>query len=79
VYLVYLNKYFEFPGSNKFIECDRSTDHRKITSNITMAVVANGKFLGGGFNAAPRAKITDGKLDVVIMKSSGSLKCSKNL
>jgi diacylglycerol kinase family enzyme len=44
-----------------------------------MAVVANGKFLGGGFNAAPRAKITDGKLDVVIMKSSGSLKCSKNL
>jgi diacylglycerol kinase family enzyme len=52
---------------------------RKITSNVTMAVVANGKFLGGGFNAAPRAKITDGKLDVVIMKSSGSLKMLQKL
>jgi diacylglycerol kinase family enzyme len=61
-------------------ECDIIMDGgRKITSNVTMAVVANGKFLGGGFNAAPRAKITDGKLDVVIMKSSGSLKMLQKL
>lgn len=61
-------------------ECDIIMDGgRKITSNITMAVVANGKFLGGGFNAAPRAKITDGKLDVVIMKSSGSFKMLQKL
>jgi diacylglycerol kinase (ATP) len=52
---------------------------RKITSNITMAVVANGKFLGGGFNVAPRADISDGKLDVVIMKNSGSLKMLQKL
>jgi diacylglycerol kinase family enzyme len=61
-------------------ECDIIMDgRRKITTNITMAVVANGKFLGGGFNAAPRAKINDGKLDVVIMKNSGSFKVLQKL
>jgi diacylglycerol kinase family enzyme len=61
-------------------ECDIIMDGgRKITSNVTMAVVANGKFLGGGFNAASRAKITDGKLDIVIMKNSGSLKMLQKL
>jgi diacylglycerol kinase (ATP) len=61
-------------------ECDIIMDGgRKITSNITMAVVANGKSLGGGFNAAPRAKMTDGKLDVVIMKNSGSFKMLQKL
>ena len=61
-------------------ECDVIMDGgRKITSNVTMAVVANGKFLAGGFNAASRAKMTDGKLDVVIMKNSGSLKMLQKL
>jgi diacylglycerol kinase (ATP) len=56
-------------------ECDIILDNsQKITSKITMAVVANGKFLGGGFNVAPRASVSDGKLDVVIMKNSGSFK-----
>jgi diacylglycerol kinase (ATP) len=43
-------------------------------TKMTMAVVANGKFLGGGFVAAPHASMSDGLLDVVIMKDSGSLK-----
>lgn len=61
-------------------ECDIIMDGgRKITSNITMAVVANGKFLGGGFNVTPRADISDGKLDVVIMKNSESLKMLQKL
>jgi len=56
-------------------ECDIIIDGKmKITSKITMVVVANGKFLGGGFNAAPRAEVSDGLLDVVIMKNSGSFK-----
>ena len=46
----------------------------KIHTKMTMAVVANGKFLGGGFKAAPRADFSDGLLDVVILKNSGSLK-----
>lgn len=56
-------------------ECDIIMDgDKKITTNITMTMVSNGKFLGGGFNAAPRADISDGLLDIVIMKNSGSLK-----
>lgn len=36
--------------------------------------MANGKFLGGGFKAAPYANMSDGLLDTVILKDSGSLK-----
>ena len=61
-------------------ECDIIIDgDKKITSNITMAIVANGKFLGGGFNAAPRASMSDGLLDLIIMKNSGSLKMLQRL
>ena len=38
-------------------ECDIIIDgEKKITSNITMAIVANGKFLGGGFNASTQSE-----------------------
>jgi diacylglycerol kinase family enzyme len=60
-------------------ECDIIIDGKKITSMVTMAVVANGNFLGGGFNIAPRAKTSDGKLDLVIMKNSGSFKMVQKL
>ena len=39
-----------------------------------MAVVANGKYLGGNFNVAPKADMSDGRLDLIIMKNSGSFK-----
>jgi diacylglycerol kinase (ATP) len=56
-------------------ECDIVIDgDKRISSNMTMAVVANGRFLGGGFKAAPRAKFSDGLLDIIILKNSGSLK-----
>jgi diacylglycerol kinase (ATP) len=51
----------------------------KIHTEMTMAVVANGKFLGGGFKAAPRADYSDGLLDVVILKKSGSFKMLDDL
>jgi YegS/Rv2252/BmrU family lipid kinase len=54
--------------------CDIFIDGRKKTTNMTMGVVANGKFLGGGFMAAPEASVSDGLLDLVVMKDSGSLK-----
>jgi diacylglycerol kinase (ATP) len=44
------------------------------TIKLTMAVVANGQFLGGGFKVAPHASMSDGLLDLVIVKDSGSLK-----
>ena len=38
-------------------ECDIIIDgNKKITSNVTMAVIANGKFLGGGFNASTTSR-----------------------
>jgi diacylglycerol kinase (ATP) len=46
----------------------------KVVTKMTMGVIANGKFLGGGFMAAPEASFSDGLLDVVILKDSGSLK-----
>ena len=47
---------------------------RKLLTNMTMAVVSNGMFLGGGFRAAPGADMADGLLDLVVIKDSGSLK-----
>jgi diacylglycerol kinase family enzyme len=41
---------------------------------MTMGVIANGRYLGGGFRAAPRANISDGLLDITILKNSGSFK-----
>lgn len=54
--------------------CDLFIDGRKKSINMTMGVVANGKFLGGGFMAAPEASVSDGLLDLLILKDSGSLK-----
>lgn len=57
-------------------ECEISIDNnkKKFAIKMTMAVVANGQFLGGGFRVAPHASMSDGLLDLVILKDSGSLK-----
>lgn len=47
---------------------------QSLLSNMTMGVIANGKYLGGGFIAAPQARISDGLLDITILKDSGSFK-----
>jgi diacylglycerol kinase (ATP) len=56
--------------------CEFSIDdgRENIITKMTMAVIANGQFLGGGFKAAPKANMSDGLLDVVILKNSGSFK-----
>jgi YegS/Rv2252/BmrU family lipid kinase len=54
--------------------CEFFVDGRKKTMSMTMGVVANGRFLGGGFRAAPDAKVDDGLMDLVVMKDSGSFK-----
>jgi diacylglycerol kinase (ATP) len=46
----------------------------EVVTKMTMSVIANGKFLGGGFMVAPAASFSDGLLDVLILKDSGSLK-----
>ncbi len=54
--------------------CEVFIDGRKKSLSITMGVIANGKYLGGGFMAAPDAEVDDGLMDLLIMKDSGSLK-----
>jgi diacylglycerol kinase (ATP) len=60
--------------------CEISIDdgHESILTKMTMGIVANGKFLGGGFKAAPEANVLDGLLDVVILKESSSLEMIEN-
>lgn len=52
---------------------------KRIATNMTMAMVSNGKYLGGGFRAAPYADMADGLLDVIVLKDSGSLKVLEGL
>ena len=47
---------------------------QSLLSKMTMGVVANGMYLGGGFKAAPQASVSDGLLDLTILKNSGSFK-----
>jgi diacylglycerol kinase (ATP) len=56
--------------------CEISIDdgRQNIITKMTMCVIANGKYLGGGFIAAPQASVSDGLLDIVILKNSGSFK-----
>jgi diacylglycerol kinase (ATP) len=56
--------------------CEFSIDdgRESILAKMTMAVIANGKYLGGGFKAAPNADMSDGLMDIIILKNSGSFK-----
>ena len=56
--------------------CEISIDDgaKNILTKVTMCIVANGSYLGGGFKAAPKAEVSDGLLDLVILKNSGSFK-----
>lgn len=45
----------------------------KVLLKMTMGIIANGKFIGGGFMAAPQASVSDGLLDIVILKDSDSI------
>jgi YegS/Rv2252/BmrU family lipid kinase len=51
----------------------------KVVTKLTMGIIANGKFIGGGFMAAPEANYSDGLIDVVILRDSGSLKLLEGL
>jgi diacylglycerol kinase family enzyme len=56
--------------------CELSVDEgrKKLITTMTMAVIANGRFLGGGFMTATKVHTSDDLFDIVILKNSGSLK-----
>lgn len=51
----------------------------RLLTKMTMGIVANGSFLGGGFQAATRADVTDGLLDTIVIKNSDSFKILNKL
>ena len=69
--------------SNTCEVIERSIDDNKIKNkiltNMTMAIVSNGSFLGGGFQVAIKADMSDGLLDTVIIKNSDSFKILNKL
>lgn len=59
-----------------------TTSHRivnNLTTKMTMGMVSNGSFLGGGFQVATRAEVSDGLLDTVVIKNSDSFKILQKL
>jgi diacylglycerol kinase (ATP) len=55
-------------GLNKDSDIDE-----KIITKMTMGVIANGKFLGGGVQAATKAIMDDGLLDLLVIRNSDGL------
>ena len=40
VYIVCLKKYFQFPSSSKFVECDHTTDPRNVEKHIIDYIIS---------------------------------------
>lgn len=62
---------------------EQSIDDNKIKNrlltNMTMGVISNGSYIGGGFQVAFKADMEDGLLDTIIIKNSDSFKILKQL
>ncbi|VFJ15285.1 diacylglycerol/lipid kinase family protein [Candidatus Nitrosocosmicus franklandus] len=59
-----------------------TTSHKivnSLTTKMTMGMVSNGSFLGGGFQAATKAEVSDGLLDTIVIKNSDSFKILQRL
>lgn len=54
-------------------------DEDEVKANTIITVLANGSYYGGGYFAAPKAKINDGLMDFCMMKSIPRLKIAKIL
>ena len=47
--------------------------------SINNVAVANGQFFGGGMHIAPRARMNDGRLDVIVINDLGTLRMARGL
>ena len=54
-----------------------TTDTHKIEGDGWLIVVGNGRFVGGGFEACPKAKIDDGLIDVTVVPRMGAIQTLK--
>ncbi|HEX5132887.1 MAG TPA: diacylglycerol kinase family protein [Candidatus Krumholzibacteria bacterium] len=63
-----LRQLFRFPGRDVEIE---ATGQPPLSLRILMLTVSNGNYFGGSFHIAPRASLTDGRLDAVAIRDAG--------
>jgi diacylglycerol kinase (ATP) len=56
-----------------------TVDDETLEGDYVIATVCNGKSYGGGYFAAPEASVTDGLLDVVLVKKLSRLRLAKVL
>lgn len=52
-------------------------NQKTINGEFMLALIANGKYYGGGYKGAPNAKPDDGLLDIILIKKIGRLKFAK--
>lgn len=62
-------------GSVKdFKSNEENTDEIKYEKEILLCAIANSRYCGGGFNAAPLSKVNDGYMDVLVVNDVSRLK-----
>jgi YegS/Rv2252/BmrU family lipid kinase len=61
------------------IEVRLDVDGERIETKAVFVQVANGKFMGGGFQIAPMAELSDGVLDLALVGDIGKLDLLRNL
>jgi diacylglycerol kinase (ATP) len=63
-----LRQLFRFPGQDVVIEAPgRPSENIR----ILMLTISNGNYFGGSFHIAPRASLSDGRLDAVAIRDAG--------
>ena len=65
-----LKQLLTYRGIDVATDALRPRDHNG-TRRLLMVTVSSGQYLGGAFHIAPRASVTDGKLDVCFFDDSG--------
>jgi len=65
-----LRQLFFFPGREVEIE---PRGESAVRTRALMLTVSNANYFGGSFHIAPRASLTDGRLDAVVIKDAGPL------
>jgi diacylglycerol kinase family enzyme len=65
-----------FPPQSNLCEIsiEGGDGNNNILTSMTMCVITNGKYLGKGVTLAPQASVSDGLLNMIILKNSGSFK-----
>lgn len=62
---------FRLPGTKLKISLDDEAFEEK---ELLLSTFSNGRFYGGGFNAAPKARLCDGLMDVCLVKKISRMK-----